>query len=189
MNIKWNLSKYRLYISFFSNPLLVDIFLIGVILLLFTLIFNFCFIGIIHCDSISEVINITGSENECVYNNDEDSVRTGFEAPSSLLLKYKFIIRRKLYWFFKGYNSGEYTSYEEFKRAWRPEMSLRREFKDSFKNMMRDPRGDIARSRDKVNRVTENVRAMDARLAEKRRIQRMAEYNRDIDRLHRGLRK
>ena len=66
-------------------------------------------------------------------------------------------------------------------------MSLRREFKDSFRNMMRDPKSDIARSRDKVSRVTENVRAMDARLAEERRIQHIAETARDLNRLNRGL--
>jgi uncharacterized protein YaaR (DUF327 family) len=66
-------------------------------------------------------------------------------------------------------------------------MSLRREFKDSFRNMMRDPKGDIVKSRDKINQVIENVRVMDARLAEKRCIQHMAKYSRDMDRFCRGL--
>jgi uncharacterized protein (DUF2461 family) len=66
-------------------------------------------------------------------------------------------------------------------------MSLRREFKDSFISAIRDPLGDIARTKDKVNRVTENSRDMDARLAEERRIDRMASHSRDMNRLNRGL--
>jgi hypothetical protein len=66
-------------------------------------------------------------------------------------------------------------------------MSLRREFKDSFRSAIKDPRADIAKTIEKVNRVTENSRAMDARLAEERRISRMAEHNRDMNRLFKRL--
>lgn len=177
-----NISKYKSRIYFFFNLLLVDIFLISMIFLLFLFIFNICFTNIIYCDSIDDIVSSPGSVPE-----DETSTRAGLEVSPSLWLKYKLIIKRKLYWFIKGYNSGQYTSYEEFKEAWRPEMSLRREFRDSFRNAMRDPLGDIAKTRDKVNRVTENSRKMDAILAEERRINRIAEHNRDMNRLNKGL--
>lgn len=189
MNINQILLKLKSRIYFFFNLLLVDIFLISMIFLLFLFIFNLCFTNITYCDSIDDIVSAPASvsENECISNNDETSTRAGLEVSPSLWLKYRLIIRRKLYWYIKGYNSGQYTSYGEFKEAWRPEMSLRREFRDSLRNAMRDPLADIAKTRDKVNRVTENSRKMDAILAEERRINRIAEHNRDMSRLNKGL--
>lgn len=67
-------------------------------------------------------------------------------------------------------------------------MSLRKEFRDSFRNMMKDPRGDIAITRERVSRATENARMVDAKSAEEYHLRRMAEAVRDTDRFNKGLR-
>jgi hypothetical protein len=75
-----NILKYKSQITIF-----VDIFLISIIFILITIIFNLCFTEIIYCDSIGEIIaNTTISENECVSHNDEGSTEVGLETSSGL---------------------------------------------------------------------------------------------------------
>lgn len=100
MNIFKNLSKFKLNTTFFYNTLFIDILLRSLILLLITLIFNFCLTEVIYCDSISEVIADKIDpvfEGECVSHDNEILGKTNLESSPSLFLKYKLIIRRKLY--------------------------------------------------------------------------------------------
>lgn|SRR5271170_847314 len=100
MDIYRNITKFKTQNTLFFNALLVDIFLISLIFLLITLIFNLCFTEIIYCDNIDQIITSTSnpiSEQECVSHNGEASMRAGLETPSGILIKYKLIIRRKLY--------------------------------------------------------------------------------------------
>lgn len=196
MKVRLSLLKLK---KFFYNPLVIDILLLGIIFILYNFIFAFYFMEVSLCDSIgsSSVGEQTSNANINIIsedrvssgiNNDEGTGYTVDKASSGLYLKYKLIIRRKLYWLFNGYNSGRYTSYEEFKKAWTPKMSLRKEFRDSFRNMIRDPRGDIARTRERVSWATENARMVDAKSAEEYHLRRMAEAVRDTDRFNKGLR-
>src|ERR1700732_342868 len=105
MNMYRNISKYKPHMTFLFNALFLYIFLIGVIFLLITLIFNLYFTDIIYCDSSSEIIADTikpNSEYEGVFQKDETSIKVGLEISPSLWFRYKLILRRKLYWYFSG---------------------------------------------------------------------------------------
>jgi hypothetical protein len=187
-----NISKYKPHMTFLFNALFLYIFLIGVIFLLITLIFNLYFTDIIYCDSSSEIIADTinpNSEYEGVFQKDETSIKVGLEISPSLWFRYKLIIRRKLYWYFSGSNSNEYTNYEEFKRAWKPEMSLRIKLKDELKIAINNPRADFSQFRNKAHKDLENSIQKDVRWSESLRQVKIAKDLKDLDRLNRGLRK
>jgi len=192
MDIYRNITKFKTQNTLFFNALLVDIFLISLIFLLITLIFNLCFTEIIYCDNIDQIITSTSnpiSEQECVSHNGEASMRAGLETPSGILIKYKLIIRRKLYWYFSGSNSSQYNNYEEFKQTWKPEMSLRQKLKDQFRIAINNPQADFAQTRNKARQALENRLQEDAILAERLRRTNIALDAYRIDRLYRSVRK
>lgn len=107
MKVKLSLLKLK---NFFYNPLVIDILLLGIIFMLYNFIFAFCFIEVSLCDSIGSSsigeqmsdasINIISEDRVSSGINNNNNEGTGYtvdKASLGLYLKYKLIIRRKLY--------------------------------------------------------------------------------------------
>lgn len=53
---------------------------------------------------------------------------------SSIIDRYKNIGKRKLYWFITQKGKANFTSYEEYKKSWNPNMNIISELKKQLKS-------------------------------------------------------
>lgn len=138
--------------------------------------------GVIICDSIeitSEVQpNTTQVENSQVENS---------EVGLFLGLKYK--LSRKLLWLFKEKGSGQFNSYEEFKKTWTKEMSLRTELLAKFRQMKKNPIADFKETQANAAADLKKQLDLDSKLSEIKHQQDAALISHKMDRLNTGLKK
>lgn len=132
-----------------------------VILFIYALLQSF-FTEVLLCDglSIHEVdisqIDLADTEPEYYGINNTESI--------GLIPKCKFILRRRLHWYFIGKSSGDFESYEDYKTYWDPSVSLRNQLKENFRSMLRDPIGDFRATRVKAAKDRAKTRELDRQL-------------------------
>jgi len=145
----------RLYIKVFSLDNIkfylkilywaIILFSIGLII---SNIYYILFNGVILCDSI-DITSSGDPQHEEKASGVTDS-NYYIERRSGAFLKYKYILSRRLFWFFQAKGSGKFNSYEEFEKTLDDKFSLRSEFKARFREAIRNPISDFKQTRRKA---------------------------------------
>lgn len=163
-----------LFLKFYSDPLRFH-FIVIVFLLLFSLLFNICFVNEAFCmepdttmdyygkkeyigpdpynhfhdpiknSHISPVVNTEVIQHSCGtgdlygtnppyerdwYAENHYNTRTSVHHDNSFTL----VIKRRAYWYVWKMYSTEYNNYKDFKKAWNPKNSIRKEIINDIKN-------------------------------------------------------
>ena len=127
--------------------------LISVLILYFVI--NYFITDTLLCDNVINItnefdvisdINVISEDNCCSINE------IIIENSPGWYIKYKLIIKRKLYWYFKIGNSRNYSYYNEFKPNWDPNQSIWKELGAQLKSAIKDPKKDFNETRDLVER-------------------------------------
>ena|ERR1700739_2484520 len=99
MNFNNNLLKFKSYFILLFYSYLLDFLFLLLVLYLLISVFNICFYNVLLCDSITMDGNSLDGNGSTVSNTNlaGDSSMGGVETSPGFFLRYKLIIRRKLY--------------------------------------------------------------------------------------------
>lgn len=150
------------------------------------------FMGVLYCDSIDETISRMGdtvdvNRIESVENLSSNDYTDRIEPTSGIIVKYRYILKRKLHWYFFGKSSGNFNSYQDYKASWDPSIKFRTEFKESFRTMWKNPLGDFRNTKVSAARDRAKTRELDRQLAMKQDDFRKRASQREAQKLYENI--
>jgi len=109
----------------------------NIIIVFLFILWQISFTEILFCDSINEsfVDNVTNLDT-VEFNEDNTQNHLSY---LSIKLKYQTVFKRKVHWYFHGKFSGNFVSYEDFKKTWNPDNSLCGELRTTFEEIRENP--------------------------------------------------